>query len=169
MQTGHVSRGSTLRLGGTGHVTVVPPCVRPRRRRLQHGRLRVRHSQHHPELRTGLPVKEVEQLVARLRLRWLRLPEDARRQLAARWIDVSVKTALPHHALETIVDEASMLRVEVALSRLLKTTPADETRLFALLGHFEALKGELVIDDAAFMALETSRALLTRLEADLPG
>ncbi len=102
--------------------------------------------------------RDAEEVIASLRPRWATLGEAARADFAARWVDRCVRLECGL-ATGAITDEASMLRVEVELSRLLKA-PLDETRLatvYFLLGHFELLKGVFELDEVAHLVIGTSR------------
>ncbi len=125
------------------------------------------------ELHRGLPVTDADAVVAALAPRWSPLAELARARLAAGWIDHCVRRALPFFfsehgepdlaealtALRPIVDEATMLRAEVLLSRLIKLGKPEALLepVFGLLAHFELLKGELQLEEACFMVVLTSQ------------
>jgi hypothetical protein len=106
---------------------------------------------------------------------WKSWPVARQQALAAHCIDVCVRVALPQffeaehlvddanvlRALAPIVDEHSMLRAEVALSRLVKRPlePKALAPVWGLLEHFELLKGESQLEEAGLMLLLTSARL----------
>lgn len=108
------------------------------------------------------------EVVAPYRPRWQQLSPDAQRRLAARWVDHCVARVMgAQHT--PITDETTMLQAEVALSRRVKSEGADTAAIYALLGQFELLKGELLIEEAAFMLVLTSPHARRLLEEDLPA
>lgn len=76
-------------------------------------------------------------------------------------------------ALAPVVDEATLLRLEVELSRLRKKT--DDALvlevIYGLLGHFEVMKGELQLEEALYLALDVAEraGMLEQLLATRPG
>lgn len=88
------------------------------------------------------------------------------RVTAAQWLGPSLL------AVPAVIDEASLLQLEVELSRLRKKTD-DATALeviYGLLGHFEVMKGELQLEEALYLALDIAEraGTLEQLLAERP-
>lgn len=111
--------------------------------------------------------------VDRLRPAWAPLTSEVKANLAYRWIDHSVRNALPSlferhsrlvdaelvRSLPEIVDTGTLVRAEAALIQVARFDQPMEmlAALFCALGFFGDLKVKVEIADSCFLTIMTSR------------